>query len=247
MSDGVEKSDGVSPTLSLGRLLLSAGMFGAGVLALVYGDFDLQWQRGDFHSPPLAYANGAILVAASIALLAPRFPKLGGYALAALMLVWVAVFNIPRVVAGVEAAWLAVAEPLAVGLGAYLVTQPGELAKRIVRLLFGACCVTFGAAHFLYLDFTAGMIPAFIPAHLFFAAFTGAGHVAAGLSIASGILARFGAPLLGLMYTLFVVLLHVPRVMADPMSRVEWTMLCHATALSGAAWLIASTFLAPRR
>jgi hypothetical protein len=36
----------------------------------------------------------------------------------------------------------------------------------------------------------------------------------------------------------FVVLLHVPRVIADPKSQVEWTMLCVATAIGGAAWVI---------
>src|SRR5262249_49944055 len=116
-----------------------------------------------------------------------------------------------------------------------------ERGLRVVQALFGLCAIAFGAAHFLYLAFTASMIPAFIPFHLFFAAFTGAGHLAAGLSIISGILARLGSVLLPLMFGCFVVLLHIPRVLADPANRIEWTMLCHATALTGAALLIASS------
>jgi uncharacterized membrane protein YphA (DoxX/SURF4 family) len=224
-----------------GRMTLAAGTISMGVLCLVYAGLDPHWQRSleAWNTAPLAYANGAILIAASAALVIPKTAKFGGYALAAVLALW-AVFEAPRVVAGVEAAWLAPAEILAVAFGALTATGT-ERGARIVRALFGICAITFGAAHFLYLDFTASMIPAFIPFHLFFAAFTGGGHIAAGLSLISGVLAWLGSALLALMFSLFVVLLHIPRVLADPTNRIEWTMLCHATALTGAAWLLAST------
>jgi hypothetical protein len=44
------------------------------------------------------------------------------------------------------------------------------------------------------------------------------------------------------MFTGFVLLLHIPRVIADPGNQIEWTMLVHATALTGAALLVASSF-----
>ena len=56
------------------------------------------------------------------------------------------------------------------------------------------------------------MIPAFIPAHLFWAYFTGAGHIAAGVAILTSVLARLGAILFAAMVSGFVLLLHVPRV-----------------------------------
>jgi uncharacterized membrane protein YphA (DoxX/SURF4 family) len=233
-------------TLS-GRIALAFGTMGMGVLYLIYADLDPHWQRGldAWTSAPLAYANGGILIAASAALLAPGAVKHGGYALAAFLALW-AILNVPRVIAGEEAAWLAPAEILAVALGAWIASGAAK-GLRIVRVLFGLCLIAFGAAHFLYLDFTASMIPAFIPFHLFFAAFTGAGHIAAGLSLVSGILARLGSTLLALMFSSFVLLLHIPRVFSDPGNRIEWTMLCHATALTGAALLIASTLFTQTR
>jgi uncharacterized membrane protein YphA (DoxX/SURF4 family) len=224
-----------------GRMTLAAGMIGAGVLCLVYAGLDPHWQRGlkAWTTAPLAHANGVILIAASAAILASRAAKFGGCALAAFLALW-AVLNAPRVIAGVEAAWLAPAEILAVACAAWIASD-AKTGLRIVHIVFGLCAIAFGVAHFLYLEFTASMIPAFVPLHLFFAAFTGAGHVAAGLSIISGFLAWLGAALLALMFTLFVLLLHIPRVLADPANRIEWTMLCHATALTGAAWLIASS------
>jgi len=59
------------------------------------------------------------------------------------------------------------------------------------------------------------------------------------LSVISGVLAWLGSVLLALMFSLFVLLLHIPRTLADPANRIEWTMLFHATALTGAAWLMA--------
>jgi uncharacterized membrane protein len=223
-----------------GRIALALGTIGIGILGIASASLDAHWQRGldAWTTTPLAYANGAILIVAGAALLVPRIAKYGGYTLAAFFLLW-AILNTPRVIAGEEAAWLAPAEILAVAFGAWIAA--GETPMRAVQALFGLCAITFGVAHFLYLEFTAGMIPAFIPFHLFFAAFTGAGHVAAGLSVISGILAWLGSALLALMFSLFVLLLHIPRVLADPDNRIEWTMLCHATALAGAAWLIAST------
>ncbi len=36
----------------------------------------------------------------------------------------------------------------------------------------------------------------------------------------------------------FVVLLHIPRVMAAPDSHLEWTMTAIALSLTGAAWAL---------
>jgi hypothetical protein len=154
-----------------GRLALAAGMSGAGALCIVFASLDPHWQRPppDLNTALLAYANGAILFAASAALVTQKTAKYGGYALAAFLLLWIVGFNIPRVLAGAEAAWLAPAEVLAVACGAWLATG-AEQGKRIVQVLFGLCCITFGVAHFLYLEFTASMIPAFIPFHMAFAA-----------------------------------------------------------------------------
>jgi hypothetical protein len=231
-----------------GRVALAVGMAGVGVLSFVYTGLDPHWQHPPerYDTAPLAYASGAILIAASAAMLTPKTAKLGGYALAALLVLWVIAFNTPRILAGVEAAWLAPAEVVAAACGAWIATG-AERGPRIVQALFGFCLITFGAAHFLYLDFTAGMIPAFIPFHPFFAAFTGAGHIAAGLSIISGVIAGIGSALLALMFSLFVLLVHIPRVIADPGDRIEWTMLSHATALTGAALLVAASIWKARR
>ncbi len=41
---------------------------------------------------------------------------------------------------------------------------------------------------------------------------------------------------LAAMYGLFALILHLPRVIAAPDQRIEWTMLLIALSLAGAAW-----------
>ena len=236
----------------LGRGALALGLAGTGALCLVYGGLDPQWQHPPraIDSPALAYINGGVLIALSFALLLPRLlpgllpglfsglARIAGYGLAAFLLLWVIAFALPRMIAGQEAAWLAPAEVMVVAAGAWIASG-AEKGKRLIQMLFGACLIAFGAAHFLYLDFTANMIPAFIPFHVPLAIVAGAGHLSAGLSLITGVLAWLGSALLAAMFSLFVLLLHIPRTIADPASRLEWTMLFHATALTGAAWLMA--------
>src|SRR5690606_29458387 len=89
------------------------------------------------------------------------------------------------------------------------------------------------------------MIPAWFPQRLLFTYLTGAGHVAAGLSLLTGVLLRLSTALLCFMFACFVLLLHVPRVLNDPTSRHEWTMLFVASLFNGAAWLVAAVARSP--
>jgi uncharacterized membrane protein YphA (DoxX/SURF4 family) len=109
------------------------------------------------------------------------------------------------------------------------------------RISFGVCLPVFGLSHWAYPQFTADMIPGFIPAHLFWAYFTGAGHIAAGIAILTTVLARLAAILFAVMVSGFVLLLHLPRVIGDPGSRVEWTMIVISLTMTGAAWCMAGS------
>jgi uncharacterized membrane protein len=68
--------------------------------------------------------------------------------------------------------------------------------------LFAFSMLIFGVQHFMYAPYIATLIPAWMPAHLFLAYFTGVAFIAAAIAIASGIQARLGAVLLGLMFFL---------------------------------------------
>jgi uncharacterized membrane protein YphA (DoxX/SURF4 family) len=132
---------------------------------------------------------------------------------------------------------------LAASLGRGAWTAPAGLAA---RLIFGVCTMGHGVMHFVFFKFTADFIPAWIPAHEFFAAATGIAQIAAGLAILSGVLGRLAAVLTGAMYASWFPLVHVGRVMANPSSAQEWNSLSIVAALSASAFLVAG-LLAPRR
>jgi len=57
--------------------------------------------------------------------------------------------------------------------------------------LFAISAVVFGIDHFLVLGLIAGLVPKWIPGGMFWAYFTGAAFIAAGVSIATGWMARW--------------------------------------------------------
>src|ERR1700676_3888967 len=110
------------------------------------------------------------------------------------------------------------------------------------RFLFAISMIIFGTQHFMYAAFIATLIPAWIPLHLFWVYFTGTGFIAAGLCIATGILAPLASVALGTMFLLWFLLLHAPRVAASPRNGDEWTSALVALAIAGGSFILASAF-----
>jgi uncharacterized membrane protein len=115
---------------------------------------------------------------------------------------------------------------------------PSVLTDPCVRA-FGLACIVYGASHFAYPTFTAAMVPPFLPMPLVLAYVTGTIHTASGLALLIGYPRRIASLAEAAMMSSFVLLVHIPRVLGTPTSRLEWTMLSVALVLSSAAWLIA--------
>jgi uncharacterized membrane protein len=217
-----------------------------GAVGIFFGDFAMQWQAVPKFIPamPWAYVSGAILVAGGALILARR-EKIGALVLASFFGLWVVAFHLPPTLMSFThiGAWNAPAESAFVTAGglallaAHLGGARGGVALA-ARLLAGASAAVFGFAHFNYIDFTASMVPGWIPFKTFWAWATGAGHLLTGLALLSGIRARLAAGCEAAMMGSFVVLLHLPRVVAAPDQHVEWIMLAMSSALTGAALLV---------
>ena len=102
--------------------------------------------------------------------------------------------------------------------------------------------IAFGIDHFLYTDFVATIVPAWVGSKIFWTYFAGTALIAAGLGIILNIKRRLAAILAGAMIFIWFVILHIPRAIADPHSGKgnEWTSVFEALAFSGIAFLIAS-------
>ena len=110
----------------------------------------------------------------------------------------------------------------------------------IGRYIYAFSMVIFGIQHYLYAPYIAFLIPKWMPAHLFLAYFTGTAFIAAGLAIATHLFSRLASILLGLMFFLWVISLHAPRVIASPHNADELISLFVALAFSGTSFLLAA-------
>ena len=223
-----------------------AGALGLGIIGLVFASFALQWQPVPACIAPhgaLAIISALILVIAGIATMLRPVSALGAAVLALWYGLWVVVLHIPIVFATPSVgSLLGVAEIFALTTAGLQLQYVRRLRTGPVlvwvRILFGLCPLVFGLSHFVYAGFTAQMVPGWIPAPLFWAYATGTAHLAAGVAIVTGIRVRLAATLLATMCGLFVVLLHLPRVIATPGSQFEWTMMFVALSITGAAWIM---------
>ncbi len=109
------------------------------------------------------------------------------------------------------------------------------------RLFYAIPIAAFAGEHFTIAKFMAPMVPSWIPAHLFWIYFVGVALVAAALSIVVKKYAQLSATLFGIMMCLFVVLIHIPRVAANPRDRFSWTVALRELSFSGGAFAFATT------
>jgi uncharacterized membrane protein len=163
---------------------------------------------------------------------------------------WVVALHGPLVIhdPGSVAEWLGLAETLVLATGAvilgYLLRDPKAMAQealardgrviRVARTLLAVALPIFGLSHFAYAEFTASMIPGWLPQRLALAYVTGIAHTAAGAGLLFRVMPRLAMALEAAMMGVFVALIHVPGVLSEPTSRMQWTMLFVAITLTGA-------------
>ena len=211
----------------------------------------------------LAYLTGVALLAAGLRIAVNARSLLAAILLGVLFLLFVVFVESPRLIQfGARTAFF---ETLAIGAWALTLagTLPTEgyrserwnkplgLLVRSGRYRFAISSIVFGIDHLLYLSFVATLVPTWIPWHLFWAYFTGFAFIAAGLNIGSTILARWAGVLLGIMFLLWFVILHLLRSLGlsagsgvgAPRNPNEWSSAFIALGLAGGAWISASQFL----
>lgn len=197
----------------------------------------------------LAYLFGAVWVACGVGLLSRRTVRAAALTLGSMLFVSALVLDVPKNAAdaGSVALRTGVFEPLALACLAWLLpdwsTMPPILV-RVSRYLLAVSLIVFGVDHFLALAFIATLLPGWIPWHVFWVAFFGAVFIAAGLSIGFHYLHDWGAAGIGLMFGIWVVTLHLPRVLGlygipgAPRDPDEWSSLFIAVALCGGLWAL---------
>jgi hypothetical protein len=218
-------------------------MAGFGIQYLVHALFSAGPGSGPPWTPAhpfWAFSTAIVSIAAAVSIAANIQVRCAAIVLAVTILARALLFYVPKLAANPHdpGPWTSGFELLAL-CGAALVLAGAHTSIKLGRVLFAVSLVVFGVQHFLYAHFIATLVPSWILGHLFWAYFVGIAFVAAALSIATQIKIDLAATWLGVMFLLWVVVLHLPRVTAALHNGNEWTSLFVALAMSGGAFMLA--------
>ena len=228
------------------QIAFATGMIGLGVVGLVSGDFAQLWHSVPAWVPArqaLARASAVLLLACGIGLLSKRTKALASRVLLYFWALVVVLVAVPVLVEHPlnEIAWQEVAHFTMLVTAAWMLFTLDERAVRIARLLFGLTLIPIGLAHFVYVELTAPLVPAWLPFHTFWAYFTGAAQLAAAVGVLLGIYARLAAALEAVLLAAFTFLVWPPLMLASPTKAGLWSEFTISWALTAAAWVVAAT------
>ena len=102
-----------------------------------------------------------------------------------------------------------------------------------------AALAAFGAEHIAGASFIQKVVPAWMPGQLFWAYFVGVALMAAAVSLLAMRYVRLTAVMLTIMFVLFVLMLHLPRVAANPRDRISWAVALRDLTFAGGALCLA--------
>jgi uncharacterized membrane protein YphA (DoxX/SURF4 family) len=247
--------------LTAGRLFFAIAMVFFGAQFLIF----VSSMRGPLPGPPWSHGVlfldwlacvGFILAGVSIA--TGKMARLVAMVLGVVLLLYALFHYVPTLVTRLHdpGPWTVVFEILAMVGGAWVLaasfpaegpgSQPWDnMVWRLAdvgRWLIAVSLVVFAVQHFMYARFVATIVPAWIPARLFWVYFTGIAFVAAAISIATKKMLGMAAMLLGTMFFLWAVLLHIPRVAGAIRNGNEVTSLFVAVAMGGLSFVLAGTY-----
>ena len=108
------------------------------------------------------------------------------------------------------------------------------------KWLYAAALTAFGIQHFIYADFLTAYVPAWIPWHLFFVYLVAVAFIAVALSITINKHVKLACIMLSIMLAIFILLIHIPRLFADPQNVQNWTRALQDVVIMGTALMLTS-------
>ncbi|HTT05953.1 MAG TPA: DoxX family protein [Steroidobacteraceae bacterium] len=251
------------PLLSI-RSLFAVASASLAILGLAYVDLAPIGQAFPAWIPwreAWVYGSGLLLLAASAGLCFSRTAVSSAFTIGAYQALWAGT-NAPPIFSKPLnlGAWYGFCEALTSLAGAWILYAmlrqqlratdmpiASERAVRAAQIVFGLTCMFYGWSHFAYAEYTASMVPSWLPSPLGFAYFTGLGHLAAGIGIVVGILPRLAAISEAIMMSLFGLMVWVPSFWAHPRPEWatppenQWSELVVSILLAASAWMVAAS------
>lgn len=247
-------------TVSVARAVFAVTLMGLGIIGLLGRHLDPIWHSIPADLPARGALTGlcALLsLACGIGLLWRGSAATAARVLLALLLLCLVLLKLPDILRApavavayescgetavlVAAAWVLYAS-LATGWERrWLAFLAGPSGARHARVLYGLAMLAFGVSHFAYLQFTATLVPAWLPVRTAWVYFTGSAYIAAGVGLIAGVYARLAAALSALQMSLFTLLVWIPAVAVAHPNAAALRELADSWTLSAGGWVLADS------
>jgi uncharacterized membrane protein YphA (DoxX/SURF4 family) len=238
---------------SLGRYLFGLATIATGICALASHNYD-QLAAVPHHAL-LAYIVAAIEILAGLAVLWTRTARRGALALAAIYFIF-CLLALPLIIHQPlvynnygnffeQFSYVAGALLLYACAGPIAAPRNTRLAQ-IGYYSFGLCLISFALEQLFYLSATAGFVPKWIPpGQMFWAIATTVAFALAAIALLTGFQALLASRLTTAMLLVFLLLVWLPALFADPHNFGNWSEALETLAIAASSWLVAD-FLARR-
>lgn len=145
--------------------------------------------------------------------------------------------------------WPTVAGLVVLALGIVLARKDVSAASGLDKLVVlgpvfvAAPLATFGAEHLAEGGLMAGMVPHWIPWHVFWIYFVGLCLIAAALSFICSRFLLWSASLLAILFLIFVSTMDLPGTIAQSANRINWVLLFRETSFGSGALALTGLLL----
>lgn len=237
-----------------GRLFFAISITVFGIQQFMYNDFLPTLMPIPISLPGrqfLLYIISIFLIIASICIVIKKMERLAATIIGILFLLLFFIIHLPKIIGDPHngGLWAAAFEVFAIGGGALFLARISSTGMnrtqnaiiRTGRYLFAISMLVFGIEHFIYADYISTLISSWIPLKLFWAYFVGLVFIATSVSIFISIKTRLATLWLGIMFLLWFLILHLPRVAADVHKEDEWTSAFVALAMCGISFMISAS------
>jgi uncharacterized membrane protein len=205
----------------------------------------------------IASVFGLFLIGSGLSIAIGKKDRAAALGLGGTILVSFTLLHLPLVVAdpGNGGLWTKAGKALALSGAAFLVAGSLPLPRqndlsRLMHVLerlipvshyfLASFLILCGILHFIYVEYVAGLVPGWIPGHVFWTYFAGVALIAGGAGISLPWTDRLAGVLSALMIFIWVLVLHIPRALADMNDANETTAVFEAIAMTGACLLVAT-------
>ena len=242
---------------NIGRIFYGVAIAAMGFLTIYYHDFPYMlipphhsWVNG---LVILTYVSGTALFLAGACIVFKKKIMPASLLLGSVLLLIFCFYFIPYQFSASSnymhfGAWENAEKELALSSGAFIIagcfSQKNGFLRKLIPLgaiFFPITILCFGIDHLLYAKEATAYMPSWVPNPMFWIYFTGLALISSGTAIILKIKRGLAATLLGSMIFIWVIILHIPKVITAPAADMggEVTSAFLALAYCGIAFLIA--------